>query len=182
MRSTLRFYGDPILRGRADEIAAFDRELRDLADQLIEAMDRHNGCGLAAPQIGVASRIFVLRAIEDPEMEPAEIRALEPRVFVNPHLFQPSAQTCRDIEGCLSIPRVRGHVERPQSIQIEFWDLEGRRHVEGFCGYVARILMHENDHLNGRLFVDRIRGRERGKIESQLRALRRQHRAKTPGG
>lgn len=176
MKLPLRYFGDPILRQRAEEITSFDAQLQVLVSAMIKVMDQHNGCGLAAPQVGVLSRVFVLRALDDPELDPRMLQQLEPRVFINPRLSQPSKQKEQSIEGCLSIPGIRADVERPLQVQVEFSDLQGEQHVENFRGYIARIIMHENDHLNGRLFVDRVQGRQKKGVEAKLKTLRRHYR------
>lgn len=177
MKLPLRYYGDPILRQKAVDVTSFDADLEVLVSEMIKVMDHHNGCGLAAPQVGILSRVFVLRELDDPEPDPDRVQQLEPRVFVNPRLSQPSREKEQSTEGCLSIPGIRADVDRPLQVQVEFFDLRGKLQVEEFRGFIARIIMHENDHLNGRLFVDRVQGRQKKGVEAKLRTLRRQHRS-----
>lgn len=171
----LRQLGDPVLRKRANPIEVFDGALQQLTLELIEGMNRWLGCGLAAPQIGVLSRVFVIRAPSDETLPEEEWKKLPTRIFINPQLSEPSSEMTQVSEGCLSIPGVRAPVIRPFAITVEFSDLQGQMHKERFEGFIARVIMHENDHLNGRLFVDRIKGAQKRKIERELQILERKN-------
>lgn len=140
---------------------------------MVETMDAHRGCGLAAPQVGKQLRVFVVRAHVDEEVSCEELARLSPRIFINPRLFDPSLEATCALEGCLSIPNVTANVTRPQSISVEYVDLEGRCHSERFEGFIARVIMHENDHLNGRLFVDRISAKDKTVVGKKLKSLKR---------
>jgi peptide deformylase len=173
MRLPLRFYGDPILRQRCAPVEAITEEIRQLVRDMIETMDIHKGCGLAAPQVGHSLRIFVLRDyVETPE---GDFALSEPRVYINPKLSNPSVKKILDTEGCLSIPGIRADVERPLKIRVEATDLEGRPFSEDVEGYNARIRMHENDHINGVLYIDRLDLRRRKKIEPLLKELQKKY-------
>lgn len=168
----LRLYGDPILRKRAADIDDFEGA-RQLVQQLIEGMNRWIGCGLAAPQIGVLSRLFVVRAPQDDSLPEKEWKDLPIRIFINPILSDPAPDTMSGFEGCLSIPAIRAPVARPSAVTVRYFDLEGAEHQERYRGFLARVIMHENDHLNGRLFIDRVRGDQKRKLDRELQMLQR---------
>lgn len=143
----IRFLGDPVLRERAAEIDAVDDEVRRLARDMFDAMYEAEGVGLAAPQVGIARRLIVV----DPHEE-----GVSPRALVNPQVVTAAAQTERAEEGCLSIPGVRDVVERSITVTVEGLDLEGRPVQIEAAGLHARVLLHEIDHLDGVLFIDRL--------------------------
>jgi peptide deformylase len=172
-RLPLRFYGDPILRTRCLPIESITDEIKQLVQDMIETMDADKGCGLAAPQVGHSLRVFVLRDyVETPQ---GDVVLSEPRVYINPKLSNPSLKKVLDTEGCLSIPGIRAELERPIKIRIEAIDLEGRSFVEEVEGYNARIRMHENDHINGVLYIDRLNLRRRKKVEPLLQELQKKY-------
>lgn len=167
----IRYYGDPILRKRCQEITEITDEIRKLAKDMIETMDKTNGAGLAAPQVGKSIRMFVLRDYivhEDGRWTQAE-----PKVFINPKLSCPGEHFLIEKEGCLSIPGLRGEVARPDRITVEAMDLDGNTFIEEIEGYNARIRMHENDHINGVLYIDRVDVHTRRKMEPDLRAIKK---------
>ena len=169
----IRKYGDPILRKKCSPIVEITDEIRTLVADMIETMDAGKGIGLAAPQVGYPIRLFVLRNyIESPE---GDLSFSDPHVYINPVLSNPSVKKVSDTEGCLSIPGIREEVERPLKIRIEALNLQGHPFMEEIEGYNARVRMHENDHLNGVLFIDRLDLRKRKKLESYLKEIQRKH-------
>lgn len=139
-------YGNPILRQKAKPVTKFDERLRELADDMIEAMHKADGIGLAAPQIGKSIAMFVV------DISPI-VEGFQPMVFTNVEILE-NEGSGPYTEGCLSIPGVSGEVLRPQKIKIRYTDLNGKT-VEGVAdGVLARVIQHENDHLNGKLFID----------------------------
>ena len=166
------FYGNKLLRARCAEVVEITPWIRQLVADMIETMDAKNGIGIAAPQVGHSLRIFVLRnyiEVEDKtELSP-------PQVYINPKILHKSEETCIETEGCLSIPGIREEVERPVSITIEAMDLEGNHFTEELSGYNARVRMHENDHINGVLFIDRIHPIRRKKIAHFLKQIEERH-------
>jgi peptide deformylase len=165
----IRYYGDKILREKAKPIEVITEEIRTLARDMIETMDKSNGIGLAAPQVGHSIRLFVVRNyIEAPN---AQLTLSAPHVYINPKLSNPSLKKVEDTEGCLSIPGIRGEVERPLKITIEALDLNGNPFIEHLEGINARVRMHENDHLNGVLFIDRVSLRQKKKMEPHLKLI-----------
>lgn len=156
-RKEIRVLGDPVLRERAHEVTEFDRGLRKLAKRMIRIMRDAPGVGLAAPQVGALQRLFVYEADDDP------------RVVVNPVLDEHSDDTEEADEGCLSVPGVMMPVERSVSVRVRGRDEYGDPVDFRAEGYTARVIQHENDHLDGVLIVDRT---TRGARAAALRALR----------
>lgn len=169
----LRYYGDPILRQTAKPVEAITDEVREICSNMLETMKHYDGIGLAAPQVGYLLRIFVSNvAYED---EKGELHLGEPKIYINPILTHPSEALVERSEGCLSIPKLYLAIARPLSIHLEATDIEGNPFHEECYGYQARNRMHENDHLNGVLFVDRIKGKRRTEIEPALRRIKQQY-------
>ncbi|MCH9626695.1 MAG: Peptide deformylase [Chlamydiales bacterium] len=170
MKLPLRYYGDPVLRQKAEPIEEITDEIRQLAHDMIETMLAVNGIGLAATQVGHMVRLFVSNV--DYEDESGEVHLCEPLVYINPILSNPSDMLVERTEGCLSIPNLHTAVVRPHSVEVEAQDLEGTFFKKVCEGYLARNIMHENDHLNGVLFIDRIKGKRRTLLEPELRRIK----------
>lgn len=173
MKLPLAYYGEPILRKKCQRVEHIDDEIKQFIKDLEETMLFHDGAGLAAPQIHRSLAIFLTnipKQIGPDEWAPAPIR-----LFINPKILKYSDEEWLRGEGCLSIPNVFAPVYRPMHITVEATDLEGNRFVEDFSGLQARAIMHENDHINGVLFIDRIRGKERQEIEAELRAVKKKY-------
>jgi peptide deformylase len=143
----IRMMGDPVLRERAAEVEAVDDELRRLARSMFDTMYDAEGVGLAAPQVGIGQRLIVVDSRE-PDSAPLTL--------VNPRVVEASEATERAEEGCLSIPGLRDVVERSASVVVEGLDLDGQAVRVPAEGLLARILLHEIDHLDGVLFLDRL--------------------------
>lgn len=142
---TVRILGDPILREKAAQIEDINDDIRDLAREMLVVMKETDGIGLAGPQIGISRRIFVVRADDGID-----------RVFINPQIIGTSTETCGYEEGCLSIPGFYEDVIRPERVTIQARNENGRRFTIEADGLLARVVQHENDHLDGTLFIDRI--------------------------
>ena len=138
----IRTVGDEVLRKRAKEVKLFNQKLEVLIEDMVDTMYESNGVGLAAPQVGVLKRVFVIDVGEGVE------------VFINPEIIEVSEDTQKDIEGCLSIPGERGYVIRPQRVKVKALTLEGKERLVEAEGLFARAICHENDHLNGQLYID----------------------------
>ena len=149
--------GEPILREEAAPCAAdaFGGELEALAQDMFETMYHAEGVGLAAPQIGISQRIFVVDT-RDPE-EPNQGRY----AVVNPHVVFASRERDKHVEGCLSIPGLEEVVERPWAVEVHGFDPRGNPLVIEADGLLARAMQHEIDHLDGILFPDRVSPRKR---------------------
>lgn len=138
---------DPILRKKSRVVTSFDEKLAELADDMIETMDEHDGIGIAAPQVGVLRRIVI---VMDPELEEPE-----PIVLVNPEIKRAEGLQCK-AEGCLSVPNRSGTVERPTSITLRYQDIDGESVECDLEGDIVRVVCHELDHLDGILYTDKM--------------------------
>lgn len=165
----LAYYGDPILRKKAEPIKEITADITKLVEEMIETMDACDGIGLAAPQIHHSIRLFVIRTpieIDQDKFEPGEVK-----VFINPTLSLPSEETWKAPEGCLSIPTLRCLVERPKEVTVEYANLEGKIIKQRVSNWEARVIMHENDHIEGILFFDRLNPEEQSKLMPFLENL-----------
>lgn len=145
----IRFLGDRALRQPAKRVAKVDRELRQLAREMLQSMYSADGIGLAAPQVAVQKQVIVIDCEPDNAANP-------PLVLVNPTIKSLSKDLCVAQEGCLSIPGVYLDVIRPQVVEISFKDENGRPQTLQASDLLSRCIQHEIDHLNGILFVDRV--------------------------
>ena len=148
----IRKIGDPVLRRKARKVEKVSKDTQKLLDDMIETMRAGNGVGLAAPQIGVLQRALVVEIEADEKIPGSGITY----ALINPEIVQRSEETWVGQEGCLSIPGWRGEVERPYRIAIKAMDREGKRIRLEAEGWVARVLQHEIDHLEGVLFIDKL--------------------------
>jgi len=173
MKLPLRYYNDSVLRKKALPVEEITPEIKKLAHDMIETMIASNGVGLAAPQIGQLVRLFVIR---DEQLDAEGKTVLgPPEVLINPHLSKPSEEKVLMTEGCLSLPGLYMEVMRPKTIHVRYQNLHGEWKEELLDNFRARVAMHENDHLNGVLIIDRIDRAERKKLESQLVAMDRKY-------
>ncbi len=141
----IRQYPDPVLRLEAQEVVEFDGDLEQLVERMIHLMQDARGVGLAANQVGILRRVFVIQADEDEE----------PQALVNPVIVERSSEVDDDDEGCLSLQGVRVPVERPVRVRIDARDAEGNPVTLELEGLPARVAQHELDHLDGVLILDR---------------------------
>lgn len=148
----IRKIGDPVLRRKAKKVEKVTKETRKLIDDMLETMRASHGIGLAAPQVGVSQRVVVLE-IEKKEDNPGSGVTY---TLVNPEVVKQSEESWQNQEGCLSIPGWRGEVERPLRITLKALDRDGNRIKLDLEGWVARVAMHEVDHLDGVLYIDRL--------------------------
>jgi peptide deformylase len=169
----IHYYGDPILRTKALPIPEITPEILQLAQEMIEAMIEHNGVGLAAPQIGKLLRIYVFR--EEKLRADGHYELGEPEVVINPVLSKPSKESESMLEGCLSVPGLRVNVVRPKKVHIRYQNLKGEFVEKELTDFCARVNMHENDHLNGVLHIDRADPKERKELESVLQKLKKKY-------
>lgn len=173
MKLALAYYGDAVLRKKAAPIATIDDSIKQLVADMVETMEANDGCGLAAPQIHKSIALFITSIPRYSEETGEQIEAGQLRVFINPKIvsYSPEAWGCS--EACLSIPKVRGEVMRPLKVTIEATDLEGNLFTEEFVEFDAHVIMHENDHLNGVLYIDRLAAKERKEIEPILKEIKK---------
>lgn len=164
---------DPRLRVKSSPVEAVDDDLRKLIADMFETMYDAPGIGLAAIQVGVPKRLLVMdlqeRESEEEDAEPVR----NPRVFVNPELYDPSLELSVYNEGCLSVPDQFAEVERPAVIHARWLDENGVAHDERLDGLLATCLQHEMDHLEGVLFIDRLSKLKRDMILKKLKKEKR---------
>ncbi|NOX36960.1 MAG: peptide deformylase [Calditrichaeota bacterium] len=156
--------GHPALRKRAEAIRQITPELKQLVANMIDTMRVNEGIGLAANQVNVLQRVFVIDLSLVDENQDA-------RAYINPRILSREGREVME-EGCLSIPEVRADVERAATIRVEYQTLDGKTVQETLEGLVARVFQHELDHLNGVLFIDHITPIQRKLIEPQLNKIR----------
>ena len=177
MKLSLTYYGNPILRKKCARVTEITDEIRQLVADMIETMRETNGIWIAAPQVNKALTIFVTEVPERIEGEPEEKWLPgKVRVYINPKITNPSDEMWIRGEGCLSIPQVYGEVVRPVKITVTAMDLDGNEFQEELSWLDARAVMHENDHINGILFIDRIHGKERKSLDPLLNAVKKKYR------
>jgi peptide deformylase len=177
---------DPRLKQVSTPVESFDDSLKTLVADMFETMYDAPGIGLAAVQVGVPLRVLVIDLQpEDPDAEPELCHAhgdhahyhtptkREPRVFINPEVFDPSDELRIYSEGCLSVPEIYAEVERPEQVRARWQDVDGKQHEEAFDGLLATCLQHEIDHLEGIVFIDRLSRLKRGMAIKKLEKLRK---------
>ncbi len=173
MKLPLAYYGDPILRKKCTPVDEITDEVRELVENMIETVIDHNGLGIAAPQVKEDRRIFITNVpIEQPDgnWEKGELF-----VFINPEILSISDEMDYYSEGCLSIPKLYADVLRPIAITIQAMDIDGNIFEKEFTGLQARACLHENDHINGVLYIDRLDRRERKRFEKALREIKKKY-------
>ena len=162
-------YGNSVLRERAVEIVKGEVDVKKLSEDMFETMHNADGIGLAAPQIGISKRIFVVDGsmLEDEDMKDFK------EVFINPTIESETGDAWEFEEGCLSIPAVRGGVSRKSNIQITYFDEEWNKKNKEYDGMRARVIQHEFDHINGKLFVDYLPSLKRKLLKNKLSEILR---------
>ena len=177
-------YGDPGLRAKGNRIEIIDDRIRELAANMLETMHAAHGVGLAAQQIGEALQLTVLdiSAVEDDRPSTLKLdgndidpKTAMPLVLVNPEI-ELVGETEEGMEGCLSFPEITGDIERAQSVTVRAQNLEGGTIQIEAGGFLARAIQHEGDHLNGILFIDRMRSAAKVALSSRLRRLQKETR------
>ncbi|MGD2069440.1 MAG: peptide deformylase [Gemmatimonadota bacterium] len=158
--------GDPVLRTPADEVEAFDDELRQLVEDMFETMYHAEGIGLAAPQVGISRRVLVVDVRDEENGDRGRL------ALVNPEVVDASPETDKAPEGCLSIPGIEDVVERPCRVEIRGYDPSGREVRMDAEDLFGRALQHEIDHLDGVLFLDRVSPLKRKLLLKKWKKLR----------
>jgi len=175
MKLPLAYYGDPILRKTCESVVIINDDIRRLVHDMVDTVIEHKGLGLSAPQVHHNLKIFIMtigKELPNGSWLPGKLK-----IFINPEILSVSDKLEYRSEGCLSIPKVYGDVERAISVKIRAQDLDGDLFEEEFSGLEARCILHENDHINGILFVDHIKGKARKKIEPLLREIEKKNSA-----
>lgn len=147
-------YGQPVLRKVSEDITPDYPELKSLIENMFDTMHQAEGIGLAAPQIGLAIRLVVIDL--DPLSEDYPEFKDYRRVYINAHIIETSDETDAMEEGCLSLPGIHEKVVRPSRIHVQYLDENFVEHDEWVEGYLARVMQHEFDHLEGKVFADRL--------------------------
>lgn len=167
-------YPHPTLRIKSKPIRRVDKELRDIAAEMLDLMYSANGVGLAANQVDLPLRVFVA----NPAGERGDGEEL---VLINPELQMPKGSETSQ-EGCLSLPGLYGQVKRPKTLRLSAFDLQGNPVERTVDGFLARILQHENDHLDGVLFFDRMTEEGRRELDDAIIELETDFRSKQQSG
>ncbi|MEM6672512.1 MAG: peptide deformylase [Planctomycetota bacterium] len=164
-------FPDPVLRKEAADVEAFDDDLRSTVTGMFERMFESQGVGLAAPQVGLSQRIFVLNDEGDREKPDRNL------ALINPTIKSLEGPKVRFEEGCLSLPGVHCDVTRPERCVVHAFDVEGNAFEKEYEGFVARIIQHEYDHLQGVLLVDRMTPSDKMRNRAAVEELRERYRA-----
>jgi peptide deformylase len=146
-------YGDEVLQGTAAPVRVIDAAAAKLARDMLDTMRAGKGIGLAAPQVGLAKRLFVVQIAGD-----------VPRVFFNAKIVQQSEETAKYEEGCMSLPGIYADVVRPAAVRVHAWNEKGRAFTLDAEGLLARVIQHELDHLHGLMFIDHLPQPKRKRI------------------
>jgi|SRR5690606_25436222 peptide deformylase len=173
MKLPILAYGDPILKRKGTAIDKDYPGLRELIADMFETMYGAHGVGLAAPQIGLSIRLFVIDASPFAEDEPS-LKDFK-KVFINAEILDESGEKWSFNEGCLSIPDIREDVNRYPNIRIRYVDENWAEHEEEYTGLAARIIQHEYDHIDGKLFTEKLSPLRKAMIKNKLDAISRGH-------
>ena len=179
-------YGEPILRKVGKPITQFDDTLAELANKMIETMYDANGIGLAAQQVGKALQFFVMD-VRPPEGEPPDFNyslygkqppldLIMPMAIANPEITITDPAESTYEEGCLSFPNVQGKVDRPIGLSCAYQDVKGHSHILEADGLLGRCILHETDHLNGKLFIDKMDKRDFLRMQPRIKKIQRSSR------
>ena len=168
MKRDILIHPDPRLKKHCDPVADITDTLRSLGADMLETMYDAPGIGLAAPQVGILSRMIALDCVK------VENEAPRPLVMINPEVLSASDETSVYEEGCLSIPDQFADVTRPAEVEVRWMDLNGAEQQEVFTGLWATCVQHEIDHLDGKLFIDYLKPLKRQMITRKMQKLKRE--------
>jgi peptide deformylase len=171
MKLPIYSYGSPILRKQSVEIEKDYPNLENFINDMFETMDSANGIGLSAPQVGKNIRVIVIDSKQMHEDYPEDELDKFREVFINPIIEEEFGDDFTFREGCLSLPRLSDMVTRPSKIIITYFDKDWKLHEKEFSGIKARILQHEYDHLEGKLWIDKLSPIKRKLIQSKLNKI-----------
>lgn len=160
-------YGDQVLRKKAIDIEKNNPELKNIITNMFETMYNAHGVGLAAPQVGLSLRIFV---IDGEPMDEIELKGFK-KVFINPIILKEEGEEWPFSEGCLSIPGIREDVYRNEKLLIHYFDENWKEYKETFSGLKARIIQHEYDHIEGILFTDKLSAFKKRLLKGKLEKI-----------
>ena len=166
-------YGHPVLKRKAEVINKDYPKLLELIDNMFETMYNANGVGIAAPQIGLSVRLFIVDTnpfSEDESLsdeDRSELKSFK-KTFINPEILDENGDEWSFEEGCLSIPNIRESVLRQESIKIQYFDENFNKHIESYNGLLARVIQHEYDHIEGILFTDKLSSFKKQLLKKKL--------------
>ncbi|MBQ9640773.1 MAG: peptide deformylase [Bacteroidaceae bacterium] len=162
-------FGQPVLRKVADDVEEDFPNLKELIENMYETLRRSEGVGLAAPQVGVAKRLFIVDLDCLSEDHPEYKGYL--KTFINPEIVEFSKETSSYEEGCLSLPGIHENVKRPTRVLVNYLDENFEEHEEWFEEFPARVIQHEYDHLDGKMFIDHLSAFRKQLLKSKLVAM-----------
>ena len=162
-------YGQPVLRKVADDITPDYPKLDELIENMFETMDKADGVGLAAPQIGLPIRVVVINLDPLSEEHP-EYKDFR-KAYINAHILEFTGEDVSIEEGCLSLPGIHENVKRKNRIHVKYFDSSYTEHDEWVEGYLARVMQHEFDHLDGKMFIDHLSPLRKQMIKGKLNAM-----------
>lgn len=155
MKEKILQIGNPLLRTIAEEVTDIQApEIQDLIDELLDLTFQCHGVGIAAPQIGISKRLIVVAS--HPNIRYPDAPFMSPMAMINPVILSHSQEMVTREEGCLSVQQIRGEVSRYREIEVQYFTRDGQLHQKQYNDFIARIIQHELDHLNGILFVDHL--------------------------
>ena len=160
-------FGDPVLRKQSSDILKGEIDVKKLSKDMFETMENADGIGLAAPQIGLSKRIFVV----DGTMLKDEGMKTFKNVFINPKIISETGDSWGFEEGCLSIPNIRENILRKSEIKITYFDENWCEHIKNYNGMQARVIQHEYDHIQGKLFIDYLPSLKKKLIKNKLKEI-----------
>jgi len=167
MKLPIIAYGDPILKKKAVDITKDYPNLSELIGNMFETMYNASGVGIAAPQVGLLIRLFVIDLSDREEPELQDFK----KVFINAQILNEEGEKWDFNEGCLSIPDIREDISRNQNITISYYDENWNHHTETYSGFKARVIQHEYDHIEGKLFTDKLSPLRRALLKGKLDAI-----------
>lgn len=165
-------YGDPVLKRKADEILASYTDLQSIIKNMWQTMYNASGVGIAAPQVGLSIRLFVVDTIQLNEKRKSNFQGIK-KVFINPTILSETGDEWKYEEGCLSIPGIREDVFRNQTIKIHYFDENFNEFTEEYDDINARVIQHEYDHIEGILFTDKLKPLKRKLLLPKLNKIAR---------
>jgi len=162
-------FGQPVLRKVAEEVEEDFPQLKELIENMFETLRRSEGVGLAAPQVGLAKRLFIVDLDCLSEDHPEYKGYL--KTFINPEIVEFGKETSSYEEGCLSLPGIHENVKRPTRVLVNYLDENFEEHEEWFDDFPARVIQHEYDHLEGKMFIDHLGPLRKQMLKSKLQAM-----------
>ncbi|MEN8815519.1 MAG: peptide deformylase [Nonlabens sp.] len=166
-------YGDPVLKKKAKDISEEHPDFKEILENMWETMYNASGVGLAAPQVGLPIRVFLVDTTpfsDDPDLSAEESAELDgfKKAFINAQIIEENGEEWAFNEGCLSIPNVREDVFRQEEVVIRYLDENFKEHTDTYHGLIARVIQHEYDHIEGVLFTDKISSLKKRLIKGKL--------------